>query len=67
MVRSAHDGYDSGDPVVLPAHDGSERHMDGNSESSVLLSAHDGHDKSRGHQYNIDAGVSVLLINYTAI
>ena len=41
--------------------------MDGNSESSVLLSAHDGHDKSRGHQYNIDAGVSVLLINYIAI
>ena len=40
--------------------------LDGNNESSVLLSAHDGHDKLRGHQYSIDAGVSVLIINYIA-
>ena len=39
--------------------------MDGNSESSVLLSAHDGHDKLRDHRYNMDAGVCVLLINYS--
>ena len=41
--------------------------LDGNNESSVLLSAHDGHDKSRGHHHNIDAGVSVLLIEIIAI
>ena len=41
--------------------------MDGNSECSVLLSALDGHDKSRGHHNNIDAGVPVLLLEIIAI
>ena len=40
--------------------------MDDISESSVLLSAHDGHDKSRGHHNNIDAGVPVLLLEIIA-
>ena len=40
--------------------------MDDIRESSVLLSAHDGHDKSRGHHNNIDAGVPVLLLEIIA-